>query len=141
MNKILIITLVILTSLATNTFAKQQMHCSLGWSGGDHGYTTYREVVISDKPKLSIQSKSEADLGYKVKRGSKSAILSLSTGWDNKQTYGSDAVLNYRVGKNTDESFLKENYAFAKDCLAKNLSPATRKKIQVAYLNPKTKIK
>lgn len=121
-----------------NAFAGQ-MFCHSGWYGGDHGYDAFTQVVISDKPILSERVRSEADGGYKIKKGSQSATLSLSVGWDNKEAYGSNAVLSYQPARNTKASFAKANYAFARECLVKKLSPAERKHFEKATLNPKQK--
>ena len=121
-----------------NVSAKQ-LYCHSGWGGGDHGYDEYVEVIISDKPIHSAHARSEADPGYTTQKGAQSADLSLSTGWNNKEMYGSDAVLSYYPEKGTTESFAKANYAFAKRCLSKELSPDLQKQLKKALLNPKPK--
>ncbi len=123
-----------------NAFAGE-IFCNSGWYGGDHGYDSFTQVVISDKPILSARMQSEADSGYKIKKDSQSATLSLSVGWGNKELYGSNAVLSYRATRNTKAHFAKANYAFARECLAKNISPNIKKYMEKASLNPKPKMK
>lgn len=117
----------------------QQMYCSSGWEGGDHGYDNFVAVVVSDKSIRLVRAIDEADSGYRIQKGAQSASLSFSTGWDNKETYGNNAVLSYRPEKGTKLAFAKANYAFVKECLAKKLSPDLRKQLEKAALNPKPK--
>jgi hypothetical protein len=132
------IALVFSLSFFGNASAKQ-MYCHPGWAGGDHGYDAFVEVIVSDKPILSNRARSEADPWYKTQKGAQSAKLSISIGWDNKETYGNNAVLAYHPKEGTKASFAKANYAFAKECLAKELSPGERKQLEGAALNPKPK--
>lgn len=115
---------------------QKQLYCHPGWGGGDNGYDQFEQVVISDKPIRSVRVRSEADPGYQTQKGSQSAILSLSTGWDNTETYGANVVLYYGPKSGTKASFAIANYAFAKKCLVKQLSPDLRKQLKKAVLNP-----
>jgi hypothetical protein len=125
--------------LCAGNAAAKQVYCHSGWGGGDHGYDHFEQVVISDKPIRSVRARSEADPGYETQKRAQSATLSFSTGWDNKKTYGNDAVLLYGRERDTKASFAKANYAFAKKCLAKELPPDLRKRLEKAALNPKLK--
>jgi hypothetical protein len=119
--------------------ASAKLYCHPGWGGGDHGYDEFVEVVISNRPIISQRVRGEADPGYRFAKGSQSATLSMSVGWYNKNTYGSNVVLSYYPDKGTKASFAKANYAFAKACLKKDLTPASRKVIEKAALNPKVR--
>lgn len=134
-----VITVFVFSLLCFGNVSAQQMHCRPGWGGGDHGYDAFEQVIISDKPIRSTRARDEADPGYITQKGAQSASLSFSTGWNNNETYGNNAVLSYHPQKGTKASFAKANYAFAKACLVKELSPELRKQLEKAALNPKQK--
>lgn len=137
MNKVFL-TLVtsVLLFCSGNAFAGQ-LFCQKGWPGGDHGYDAYVEIIVSDKPIKRYSRRGEADPGYKIQKGSQSAAMSLSVGWDNKEMYGDNAVLSYGERKGTKPAFAKANYGFAKKCLTEKISPSLRKELAKAVLNPK----
>ena len=113
----------------------EKLHCREGWSGGDNGYDEYVEVVISDAPITRHRRIDEADPGYATRKGSQSARLTLTTGWDNKEVYGNNAVIQY-----PKSAFAKKNYNFAKACMVR-LYPDVAKLLPTTALNPKPKWK
>lgn len=119
---------------AGNVTAKE-LHCREGGSGGDNGYDDYVEIVISDAPIARHRRIDEADPGYRTRKGSQSASLILTIGWDNKELYGNDVVMQY-----PESAFAKKNYNFAKACMTR-LYPAVAKLLPTAALNPKPKSK
>lgn len=122
--------------LVGNVSAKQ-VYCHPGWGGGDHGYYEFEELIISDKPVRNYNARDEADPGYMVQKGAQSAALRFYMDYDDKGVNGKNPVIYYYPMKGTKASFAKANYAFAKKCLAKELSPGLRKQIRKAALNPK----
>ncbi len=142
MKAIKILAVFALSLLCFGNVSAKQIYCHSGWGGGDHGYDAFVQVVISDKPILPARARSEGDSGYTIQKGAQSATLSFSTGWNNKETYGNDAVLSYQSARKNKASFAKANYDFARECLAKELSsdsPGLKKDLAKAALNPKPK--
>lgn len=123
----------VLSLLVVTQVSAKELYCHHGSSGGDNGYDSYQEVVISDKPIARHRRIDEADPGYRVRKMAQSATLTLTVGWDNKEVYGNDAVLDY-----SKTPFAEANYTFAKECM-KKIHPTSDKNLQKASLNPKSK--
>lgn len=122
----------------------KELYCHEGYGGGDNGYESYHEVIVSDQKIKDSRVLGEADDPYILKKGQRAATLTLTVGVINKKDHGNNAVLYWNQEGGGKKGFLtKERLDFAKKCLESSLrridqeSPPEYRGLVLAFKNAK----